>query len=99
MRVLGLGAGTGSCTSIALDVLNAYGHGSTRHRTEHYHDYTFTDISPAFIEWTEALFSKCPPINYKTLDLMVPAAEQGFEFGAYDPMLASNVTHAPSNTD
>jgi hypothetical protein len=35
---------------------------------------------------------------YKTFDLSVDAAEQGFELGEYDLILASNVMHAPGKT-
>ncbi|OQE84225.1 hypothetical protein PENNAL_c0027G02236 [Penicillium nalgiovense] len=98
MRVLEVGAGTGSCTSIALDVLNVYDRDMPGHHAKRYHDYTFTDISPAFFEKAEELFSAYPPMNYKTFDLSVDAAEQGFELGEYDLILASNVMHAPGNT-
>jgi SAM-dependent methyltransferase len=99
MRVLEVGAGTGSCTSIALDVLNVYDRDMPGHHAKRYHDYTFTDISPAFFEKAEELFSAYPPMNYKTFDLSVDAAEQGFDLGEYDLILASNVMHAPGNTD
>lgn len=99
MRVLEVGAGTGSCTSIALDVLNAYDRGMPGHYAKRYHDYTFTDISPAFFEKAEELFSVYPPMIYKTFDLSVDAAAQGFDLGQYDLILASNVMHAPRNTD
>ncbi|GKT50532.1 prosolanapyrone synthase [Colletotrichum spaethianum] len=99
MRVLEVGAGTGSCTSIALDVLNAFDRDMPGHHAKRYHDYTFTDISPAFFEKAEELFSAYPPMIYKTFNLSVDAAAQGFELGEYDLILASNVMHAPANTD
>jgi SAM-dependent methyltransferase len=99
MRVLEVGAGTGSCTSIALGVLNAYDRDTPGHHAKRYHDYTFTDISPAFFEKAQDLFSQYPPMIYKTFDLSVDAAAQGFELGQYDLILASNVMHAPGNTD
>ncbi|OJJ45037.1 hypothetical protein ASPZODRAFT_160532 [Penicilliopsis zonata CBS 506.65] len=99
MRVLEVGAGTGSCTSVALDVLNAYDMESQHHHAKRYHDYTFTDISPAFFEKAEELFSAYPPMIYKTFDLTQDPASQGFELGTYDLILASNVMHAPGNTD
>lgn len=99
MRVLEVGAGTGSCTSIALDVLNAYDRDMPGHHAKRYNDYTFTDISPAFFEKAEELFGAYPPMIYKTFDLSVDAAAQGFDLGQYDLILASNVMHAPGNTD
>lgn len=99
MRVLEVGAGTGSCTSIALDVLNVYDRDMPGHHAKRYRDYTFTDISPAFFEKAEELFSAYPPMIYKTFDLSVDAAAQGLDVGEYDLILASNVMHAPANTD
>jgi SAM-dependent methyltransferase len=99
MRVLEVGAGTGSCTSIALDVLIVDDRDMPGHHAKRYHDYAFTDISPAFFEKAEELFGVYPPMDYKTFDLSVDAAEQGFELGEYDLILASNVMHAPGNTD
>ncbi|KAF9888920.1 hypothetical protein FE257_008089 [Aspergillus nanangensis] len=99
MRVMEVGAGTGSCTSIALEVLNAYDRHMPDHHAKRYRDFTFTDISPAFFEKAEELFSEYPPMIYKTFDLSVDAAAQGFELGQYDLILASNVMHAPGNTD
>lgn len=102
MRVLEVGAGTGSCTSVALDALNAYDRdiaGPHHHHAKRYRDYTFTDISPAFFEKAEELFSSYPPMIYQTFDVSADPASQGFELGAYDLILASNVMHAPGNTD
>lgn len=102
MRVLEVGAGTGSCTSVALDALNAYDRdiaGPHHHHAKRYRDYTFTDISPAFFEKAEELFSAYPPMVYQTFDVSADPASQGFELGAYDLILASNVMHAPGNTD
>ncbi|KAL4909695.1 hypothetical protein BDW74DRAFT_186214 [Aspergillus multicolor] len=101
MRVLEVGAGTGSCTSVALEALNAYDRDmpGNHHHAKRYQDYTFTDISPAFFEKAEELFSEYPPMIYQTFDVSVDPAAQGFELGAYDLILASNVMHAPGNTD
>ncbi|KAL4917332.1 hypothetical protein BDW62DRAFT_201954, partial [Aspergillus aurantiobrunneus] len=102
MRVLEVGAGTGSCTSVALDALNAYVRdiaGPHHHHAKRYRDYTFTDISPAFFEKAEELFNAYPPMIYQTFDVSADPAAQGFELVAYDLILASNVMHAPGNTD
>ncbi|KAL4804624.1 hypothetical protein BDV18DRAFT_165984 [Aspergillus unguis] len=99
MRVLEVGAGTGSCTSVALEALNAYDIDSADHHAKRYKDYTFTDISPAFFEKAEELFNKYPPMIYQTFDVSADPSAQGFELGAYDLILASNVIHAPGNTD
>ncbi|EEP78241.1 hypothetical protein UREG_03086 [Uncinocarpus reesii 1704] len=97
MRVLEVGAGTGSCTSVALEVLNTYDK-LTGH-AKRYTDYTFTDISPSFFEKAEELFGEYPALIFKTFDLEHDPANQGFNYGEYDLILASNVIHAPGNTD
>ncbi|KAJ5456455.1 hypothetical protein N7530_011729 [Penicillium desertorum] len=63
MRVLEIGAGTGSCTSIALDVLIVDDRDMPGHHAKRYHDYAFTDISPAFFEKAEELFGVYPPMT------------------------------------
>ncbi|RYP57734.1 hypothetical protein DL770_010595 [Monosporascus sp. CRB-9-2] len=99
MHVLEVGAGTGNCTSIALAVLNTYDRDMPGHHAKRHRDYTFTDISPAFFEKAEELFSANPPMNYKMSRLPVDATAQGFDLGEYGLILASDVMHAPGNTD
>ncbi|EFQ96956.1 hypothetical protein MGYG_08877 [Nannizzia gypsea CBS 118893] len=97
MKILEVGAGTGSCTTLVLDILNTYdkhnGH------AKRYADYTFTDISPSFFEKAEEMFSEYPAIFFKTFDVEMDPEKQGFKIREYDLILASNVLHAPGNTD
>ncbi|KAK2877267.1 Type I Iterative PKS [Arthroderma sp. PD_2] len=97
MKILEVGAGTGSCTSVALEVLNVYD--KSNGHSKRYADYTFTDISPSFFEKAEEMFSEYPALTFKTFDVEIDPEKQGFECGKYDLILASNVLHAPGNTD
>ncbi|MCB0160510.1 MAG: polyketide synthase dehydratase domain-containing protein, partial [Caldilineaceae bacterium] len=85
LRVLEVGAGTGSLTAMLLPVLPA-------DRTE----YTFTDVSPKFLADAQRRF-KYPWIDYRTFDLERPLAEQGIETHGYDLVVASNVLHATAD--
>ena len=83
LRVLEIGAGTGSLTREVLPVLPP-------DRTE----YLFTDIGPAFVTSAKAQFGNYPFIDYKPFDLEKPASEQGLNPHGYDLILASAVLHA-----
>src|SRR5262249_9842335 len=83
IRVLEVGAGTGGLTATVLPILPA-------DRCA----YTFTDVSPAFLQTARDRFQDYDFVEYTTLDLERDAAEQGFEPGAFDLVLAANVVHA-----
>lgn len=97
MKILEVGAGTGSCTSVALDILNTYD--KDNGHAKRYADYTFTDISPSFFEKAEEMFSGYSAITFKVFDVEKDPENQGFKSHDYDLILASNVLHAPGNTD
>ncbi len=83
LRVLEVGAGTGSATSVVLPELPAEC------------DYTFTDISAGFFAEAEGRFSGSEiPIEYRPLDIERDPSNQGFEPHAYDLIIAANVLHA-----
>ena len=86
LRVLEIGAGTGSLTSQVLPVLPA-------DRTE----YLFTDIGPAFLTAAKSQFEDYSFIDYKVFDLEKAAAEQGIDPHGYDLILASDVFHATAD--
>ncbi|KAL4960977.1 polyketide synthase [Aspergillus stella-maris] len=89
MKILEVGAGTGSVTRAAFDRLGQY-----------FHSYTFTDISAGFFEDAEATFAEYRDrMIYKTLDIEKDPIEQGFEGGAYDLVIAANVLHATKHLD
>ena len=84
LRVLEVGAGTGSATASVLPELPAGRF-----------DYTYTDISAGFFSEAEARFGGPEAsIDYRVLDIEVDPLEQGFDHHGYDLVIASNVLHA-----
>ncbi|KAK2753624.1 Type I Iterative PKS [Arachnomyces sp. PD_36] len=84
MKILEIGAGTGSAT---LEVLKNIGHS--------YHSYTFTDISAGFFEEAQATFADhSDRFIYQVLNIDEDPTTQGFEEHQYDIIVAANVLHA-----
>jgi 3-oxoacyl-(acyl-carrier-protein) synthase/SAM-dependent methyltransferase/short-subunit dehydrogenase/acyl carrier protein len=83
LRILEIGAGTGSTTAALLPMLPAG-------RCE----YVFTDLSTVFLKRAEEKFSEFPFVRYELLDLEQTPAEQGFGHGQFDLIIAANVVHA-----
>nr|MDE0501467.1 SDR family NAD(P)-dependent oxidoreductase [bacterium] len=84
LRVIEVGAGTGSATASVLPELPAGRF-----------DYMYTDISAGFFAEAEARFGDddgC--IEYRPLDIEKDPVEQGFDRHGYDLLIASNVLHA-----
>lgn len=93
LRVLEVGAGTGSAT---LPVLQELSRGAEELPT--FLSYTFTDISSGFFENARAKFAKWSQrITYKKLDISQDPVQQGFALEDYDLVIASNVLHATPN--
>ncbi len=86
LRILEVGAGTGSLTKAVLPVL-------PKDQTE----YMFTDLGPAFLSKAKQRFSDSPFIQYTTLDIERDPVEQGIAQGSVDFILASNVLHATAD--
>ncbi|MFF1783402.1 SDR family NAD(P)-dependent oxidoreductase [Streptomyces virginiae] len=86
LRVLEVGAGTGSLTAALLPVLP---HQLTR--------YTYTDLTAAFFPRAQARFANRHFLDYRTLDLNRDPHEQGFAPGSFDLVVAANVLHATSD--
>ena len=87
LRVLEVGAGTGSATESILPKL-----------PEGRFDYTFTDISAGFFAQAEArLATHGAPIEYQPLDIEADPMAQGFNSHGYDLVVAANVLHATRN--
>ncbi|GKZ26769.1 type I Iterative Polyketide synthase (PKS) [Aspergillus brasiliensis] len=87
MKILEVGAGTGSATREVLDRIG-----------RDYHSYTYTDISAAFFEAAESTFvANKDRFIYQVLNLEQDPTEQGFTEHAYDLIIASNVLHATSS--
>ncbi|WP_051680625.1 SDR family NAD(P)-dependent oxidoreductase [Vibrio rhizosphaerae] len=84
LRILEIGAGTGGTTKSVLEAL---------------HDlpvetYCFTDISSLFLKRAEEIFQNHSFMEFQILDIEQPIAEQLFEAGTYDLIIAANVLHA-----
>ncbi|MFH0180523.1 SDR family NAD(P)-dependent oxidoreductase [Streptomyces cacaoi] len=86
LRVLEVGAGTGSLTAALLPVLP---HQLTR--------YTYTDLTAAFFPRAQARFTRHDNLDYRTLDLNQDPTEQGFTPGSFDLVVAANVLHATTD--
>ncbi|KAI1333951.1 acyl transferase domain-containing protein [Xylariaceae sp. FL0016] len=91
IRVLEIGAGTGSTTAIVLSAMRS-------RQGEHlYEDYTITDVSAGFVNQTKERFASYPNLKYAVCDITKDPVQQGFEAAAYDLIIASNVLHATPN--
>ena len=86
LRILEIGAGTGGTTSFVLPLLPA-------DRTE----YTFTDLSPLFLERATERFAAYPFLRRALLDIERDPLGQGFDAGHYDIVIAANVLHATAD--
>ena len=89
LRILEIGAGTGSLTAVALEAL----HSSERERL--YGDYTITDVSAGFVNQTKERFSQYQNLKFHVCDISADPLKQGFEAAAYDLIIASNVSCFP----
>ena len=84
LRVIEVGAGTGSATASVLPELPAGRF-----------DYVYTDISAGFFAEAEARFGGTDAsIEYRVLDIEKDPVAQGFDPHGYDLVIASNVLHA-----
>ncbi|MDH4410932.1 MAG: SDR family NAD(P)-dependent oxidoreductase, partial [Verrucomicrobiales bacterium] len=87
IRVLEVGAGTGSLTGQILTVFPP-------DRTE----YFFTDNGPTFLQAAQDRFEeKFPFVEYKIFDCEKDPVAQGFEPHHFDLIVASNVIHATAD--
>ena len=84
LRVLEVGAGTGSATAAVLPELPSEAY-----------DYVYTDISAGFFAEAEGRFGGLEAsIDYRVLDIEKDPEDQGFPRHSYDLVIASNVLHA-----
>jgi acyl transferase domain-containing protein/NADPH:quinone reductase-like Zn-dependent oxidoreductase/SAM-dependent methyltransferase/NAD(P)-dependent dehydrogenase (short-subunit alcohol dehydrogenase family)/acyl carrier protein len=83
LRVLEIGAGTGSLTAQLFEILPA-------DRIQ----YVFSDISPSFLQKAMARFAPHRFVEYRLLDIEAAPEEQGFSPGAFDIVIAADVLHA-----
>jgi epothilone polyketide synthase E len=86
LRVLEVGAGTGSTTESIIRQLPGK-------QTV----YAFTDVSDFFLAQARTRFAAYPFLRYGLLDLETDPADQGFEPDSFDVIIAANVLHATRN--
>lgn len=86
IRVLEVGAGTGSSTASLVSTFPA-------HRTE----YWYTDVTPAFFDRARERFADFPFVRFAKLDLERDLIEQGFSAGSFDLIFSSNTVHATTD--
>lgn len=97
LRVIEIGAGTGSATMPILEVLSpqpasSLGDDSETSLSRVAH-YTYTDVSAGFFKQAKEKFGNWGSLmEFKMLDIESSPAEQGFEVGTYDLVVASNVS-------
>ncbi len=82
LRVLEIGAGTGSATATVLPLLPAG-------RTE----YVFSDVSPIFLGHGKKKFGTYPFIRYELIDV----EREPTDYESYDVVIAANVLHATAD--
>lgn len=86
LRILEIGAGTGGTTAVVLEgLVSAYGEPM-------FSSYTFTDISPGFFVTAKERFASAHNMEFSVLDISQDPADQGFELGSYDLIIAANVS-------
>jgi SAM-dependent methyltransferase len=91
MKILEIGGGTGSTTEQILPAIISH------EGVRMYSKYTFTDITPGFCNSARERFKDHQGLEFKVLDIEKDPAEQGFELGSFDIIIASNVFHATSS--
>lgn len=90
LKILEVGAGTGSATREILAALD--GESPWRQYTE----YCFTDTTPSFLASAEDSFKNYSGLTFGVFDMEKSAEEQGFK-PEWDLVVASNVVHATSD--
>lgn len=86
LRVLEIGAGTGTATAELLSILPSK-----------QINYTFTDVGGFFLNAAKKKFSDYPFIEYQLLDIERSPVEQGYEKHSYDVVVAFKVLHVAKN--
>lgn len=84
LRILEIGAGTGSVTDAVLASLESQ---SIRF------SYTFSDVSSHFVSQAQSRYGHLDAMDFKLFNISQPPRLQGFEHGRYDLVIAANVMH------
>ncbi|PYI01215.1 ketoacyl-synt-domain-containing protein [Aspergillus sclerotiicarbonarius CBS 121057] len=98
IKVLEVGAGTGSATKVILDSLKPTERQDGGGLVSSVSTYHFTDILAPFFEKARARFQDWADIlRPKVLNIELDPADQGFEMGSYDLVIATHVLHATAD--
>jgi acyl transferase domain-containing protein len=99
LRVLEVGAGTGSSTAQVLDALAPIAEDDGVSIASSVSHYMYTDISAAFFEQARQKFQPYTNImEYRVLDAEQDTAKQeSFQVGSYDLIVAQNVVHTTTD--
>lgn len=89
LRILEIGAGTGSITATILK------HLQSQYGERMYSKYTYTDISAGFFVAAKERFREYSEVDYAVLDITQDPVGQGFSEGSYDLVVAANVRITP----
>ncbi|HEU4411674.1 MAG TPA: beta-ketoacyl synthase N-terminal-like domain-containing protein [Polyangiaceae bacterium] len=90
VRILEIGAGTGSTSAFVFDALARRGLSVK--------EYCYTDISRAFLIHAERAYGPANPfLTCRILNVEKSLEAQGFDVGGYDVVVAANVLHATRN--
>lgn len=84
LRVLEIGAGTGSTSASLVPLLPPGGRSS----------YWFTDVTPVFLDRARDKFAAYPGVRFQAFDLERDPAAQGVPVGSFDVVVAANAVHA-----
>jgi acyl transferase domain-containing protein/NADPH:quinone reductase-like Zn-dependent oxidoreductase len=94
-KILEIGGGTGACTGPSLAAMS-----DSDGSNPQFGAYHFTDISSGFFETAREKFSKWAHLmTFSKLDVETDPAEQSFELGSYDLIIACQVLHATKNME
>ncbi|XHG07953.1 hypothetical protein AWENTII_011083 [Aspergillus wentii] len=93
MRILEVGAGTGSLTLPFIEAL--YNDNAHPQTSANWGRFVFTDISTGFMSRARERLAKYERfIDFQKLDIENPPEAQGFALGSFDLIIGSNVIHA-----
>ncbi|MEO8900004.1 MAG: SDR family NAD(P)-dependent oxidoreductase [Polyangiaceae bacterium] len=83
LRILEIGGGTGSTTAFVLPLLR-----------DDEVEYTFTDLSPLFLNRAREKFGERGCMRFAVLDIAADLEAQGFSRASFDVIIGANVVHA-----